>query len=523
MPAYFTAALSISTFFGCALSLAFPHDSFQDDEPAPGQPMMINLRRESVPVKRQGKVVSFKTSYSGIIGVGGPVPQQFRVVFDTGSGHVVVPASSCDSEACMVHKRFNTTASESAIPINVDGAPVPTGKLCDQVDISFGTGQITGEFVRDKVCLGFPSDLEDNSLEDVAPDAQNDTMPVAVQQPAAVPQTCLEMNVLTAVKMSTQPFKAFNFDGIMGLGLASLAVGDDFSFFEVMTKSGKLQSAHFGVFLTEGDVEGEESEIAIGGYNENRFLNPLAWSPVALAHFGYWQVNIIAVRVDGVELDVCKDGTCRGVVDTGTSHLGIPAPYNVDIAAMLAVDAGDLLDCRLAKAPVVEIELASINLTLGAENYMRRLPLREGVNVGSTNGVDLLANGSRNEKNDTMEPTPWMDENSTNVTRHCTPRIMAVNIPEPVGPKLFILGEPVLHRYYSVYDWKRLKVGFSLANNRRNTLQPGMQLADERGALPGDVDKLLMQQSVVSRPFEQADLDSTFFKQVQVRINIRDP
>jgi hypothetical protein len=309
----------------------------------------------------------------------------------------------------------------------------------------------------------------------------------------------------------------------MGLGLASLAVGDDFSFFEVMTKSGKLQSAHFGVFLTEGDVEGEESEIAIGGYNENRFLNPLAWSPVALAHFGYWQVNILAVRVDGVELDVCKDGTCRGVVDTGTSHLGIPAPYNVDIAAMLAVDAGELLDCRLAKAPVVEIELASINLTLGAENYMRRLPLREGVNVGSTNGVDLLANGSRNDRNDTMEPTPWMDENTTNVTRHCTPRIMAVNIPEPVGPKLFILGEPVLHRYYSVYDWKRLKVGFSLANNRRNTLQPGLQIADDRGSLPGDVDKLLMQQSVVSRPFEQADLDSTFFGQVKLHINIRDP
>jgi len=324
--------------------------------------------------------VSFKTSYSGIIGVGGPVPQEFRVVFDTGSGHVVIPAATCESEACLVHQRFNMTASESAVPINVDGAPVPKGKLCDQVDISFGTGQITGEFVRDKVCLGFPTAAVEDGEE------------------AAAPQTCLEMNVLTAVKMSTQPFKAFNFDGIMGLGLASLAVGDDFSFFDVMTKSGKVQSAHFGVFLTEGDVEGEESEIAIGGYNEKKLLHPLAWSPVAMAHFGYWQVKILAVRVDGVELEVCKDGTCRGVVDTGTSHLGIPAPHNVEVAGMLAVDAGDLLDCRLAKAPVIEIELESINLTLGAENYMRRLPLREGVNVGSANGVDLLANGSAREK-----------------------------------------------------------------------------------------------------------------------------
>jgi len=509
MATYFTAAVCISTLFGSGFSLVFPPDAFQEDAPAPGQPMMINLRRESVPVKRQGKVVSFKTSYSGIIGVGGPIPQEFRVVFDTGSGHVVIPAATCDSEACQVHQRFNLSASESSVPINVDGAPVPQGKLCDQVDISFGTGQITGEFVRDKVCLGFPT----AALEG---DEQGH-----MQEP--VPQTCLEMNVLTAVKMSTQPFKAFNFDGILGLGLASLAVGDEFSFFDVMTKRGKVQSPHFGVFLTEGEVEGEEREIAIGGYNEHRLLHPLAWSPVAMAHFGYWQVRILAVRVDGVELDVCKDGTCRGVVDTGTSHLGIPAPHNIEVAGMLAVNAGDLLDCRLARAPVVEIELESINLTLGAENYMRRLPLREGVNVGSANGVDLLANGTAREKNATSEqPAILIDENETDVTRHCTPRIMAVNIPEPVGPKLFILGEPVLHRYYSVFDWKGLQVGFSLANNHRNNVQPG-QIADTRGELPSDVERLLMQQSVVKSSIQEEDLkEQVFFLQFRNhRINFR--
>ena len=32
-----------------------------------------------------------------------------------------------------------------------------------------------------------------------------------------------------------------------------------------------------------------------------------------------------------------------------------------------------------------------------------------------------------------------------------------VKLPEPLGPKLFILGEPVLHRYYTVYDWEQKK------------------------------------------------------------------
>lgn len=479
MPPYLTTALSVSIFLGCGLPLVF---ASHDDGPAPGKPMMISLNRESVPVKRQGKIVSFRTTYSGIIGVGTPA-QPFRVVFDTGSGHVVVPGTTCDSDACMVHRRFNQSASKTAVPINVDGSPVPDDELCDEVDIGFGTGELTGQFVRDKVCLGMPSTVdEDGAL-------------TTTEQPGE--ESCMDMIVVMAIKMSTQPFKSFNFDGIMGLGLKSLAIDDEFSFFDLVARSGKVRSAHFGVYLTEGDVEGEDSEIAIGGYNEDRYLHPIAWQPVAMADQGYWQVQIKAVRIDGVELDVCQDGTCRGVVDTGTSHLGVPTPWDKQVAGMLGTEAGDLLDCRLAHTPVLEFELESFNITLEAENYMRRLPLREGVNVGSATGVIIPENSTHAKQSVTSERTPYMDENATNVTRHCSPRIMPVNLPAPIGPKLFILGEPVLHRYYTVYDWNQLQVGFSLANNERN--KGGLQSADKRGALPDDVELLLMQQALQHR------------------------
>jgi hypothetical protein len=377
------------------------------------------------------------------------------------------------------------------VPINADGYPVPDDELCDEVDISFGTGQVTGQFVRDTVCVG-----------------------------SSPSQLCLEMNVVMAIKMSSQPFQSFNFDGIMGLGLKNLAISDEFSYFDRVAESGTAKSAHFGVFLTEGEAEGEEeSEIAIGGYNAKRILHPLAWSPVAMADYGYWQVKIKALRIDGKEMDVCKDGSCRGIVDTGTSHLGIPGVAHKEVAAMLAVDAGDLLDCRLAKSPVMELELESINITLNAENYMRRLPLREGVKVGSSTGVIIPVNESQVEGTVTSEPTPWMDRNATEVTRHCSPRIMPVNLPEPIGPNLFLLGEPVLHRYYTVFDWKGLQVGFSLANNHRNTAEPGSLIADGRGELPDEVETLLMQQSIrkAARDVE----DEVLFVQVSVSLNIR--
>jgi len=198
-------------------------------------------------------------------------------------------------------------------------------------------------------------------------------------------------------------------------------------------------------------------------------------------------------------LDICKDGSCRGVVDTGTSHIGVPIKQEAALADMLTSDAGDLLDCRLAEGPNLEFELESTTLTLHAENYMRRLPLREGVNVGSA----VVSVDSNQSAVNPIIPHTTLEENATDVIRHCSPRLMPVNMPEPLGPNLWILGEPVLHRYYTVYDWDNLKVGFSLANSRRNTM--GSEKLG-KGTLPEDVGHLLMQKG--GRP-----VDATIFMQ----------
>lgn len=439
-------------------------------------PTKVVLKRESVPIRRHGTIVSFKTSYSGVISVGSPA-QDFRVVFDTGSAHVVVPADTCESEACVGKKRYSVAESSSGVPVNADGTEVQDGELCDQVDIGFGTGEVTGEFVRDQVCLGTNS----TRLE------------------------CTTMYVVMAVKMSTQPFRSFGFDGILGLGLASLALSTDFSFFHILSQSKDPEHARFGVFLSEGEYD-EHSEISFGGHDETKIIGDLAWNPVAHVDQGYWQVPIKAVRVDGMEMDVCKDGTCRGVVDTGTSHLGVPVPHDKQIAQLLAQDAGDLLDCRLATGPLLEIELETTTLVLHAKNYMRRLPLREGVKIGSS----TLVTGSTNNSGDSLN-------NETNVTRHCSAKLMPVNLPAPVGPKLFILGEPVLHRYYSVYDWHNLRVGFALANSKVNTEESSL---GEIGVLPADMERLLMQQRMAVQRRSQVTEEDEFEHLELLQVNV---
>jgi hypothetical protein len=386
----------------------------------------------------------------------------------------------------MKHSRYNISTSQTALAINADGRPV--GDMTDQIAIGYGSGEVTGEFVRDKVCLG------DN--------------------------LCVSANVVMAIEMSPQPFKSFSFDGIVGLGLSSLAIADSFSLFNTFIKANSLQQPHFGVFLTEGEA-GEDSEIAFGGHNSERLLEPLQWVSVNRPEFGHWEVHIKAIRIDGKTLEMCEDGTCRGVVDSGTSHLGVPAPYNTEVSQLLQRPAGDLLDCRLVDAPEIEIELDNINLTLFSRNYMRRLPLRDGVTVGSPTGVVVEGGPPAAQTASSAVATTATESDSEEVvSRHCSPRITRVSIPEPLGPKLFILGEPVLHRYYTVFDYLNLKVGFGLANNRQNT---GLSMieGDGRGVLPADVDMLLMQQTMSVSGRSSDDSDEMVFFQMTVSVVIK--
>jgi len=415
-------------------------------------PFLVPLTRESVPVVRKNVTVSHKTSYSGLISIGTPA-QEFRVVFDTGSAHIVVPSIDCNNATCREHQQYNVRASETGLAINGDGSTVPDDELCDQVTIGYGTGQVKGEFVRDQVCPG-PGKSRENSA-------------------------CIEVSIVTAVEMTNSPFRSFNFDGIFGLALDALAMSPEFNFMNRLDSSRGHATQQFGVFLTEGE-HGEQSEIALGGHNTNRLLTPLQWVPIAMPEMGYWQVFIKEIRINGKVLDTCTDGSCRAIVDTGTSHVGIPGPDLRSFVNLLSVDAQDPdSDCRRAEGVHLEFVLeAGMTVKLAPSDYMRPLSLQAGTNVGLSNGKPVLVGNASSTANTTSRDTALADgEVEVAKPRVCTPRLMPVNLPAPLGPKLFILGEPVLQRYYTVYDVAQKEVGFGLAANSHNKKAFGLDAA----------------------------------------------
>lgn len=111
-------------------------------------------------------------------------------------------------------------------------------------------------------------------------------------------------------------------------------------------------------------------------------------------------------------IDSCTRG-CHGVVDSGTSHLGVQS-YRIHLLRP------ELVTEQLPEAgctgPTLEFDLGAMTLTLEAQDYSDEL---------------------------------------------CTPALGPLNLEEPAFVGVYAFGESVLRRYYAAFDWENQKVGFA--------------------------------------------------------------
>jgi len=372
--------------------------------------LTIPLDKQYVPVVRNNRTVAHKTAYFGRLSLGGAAAnQEFTAVFDTGSGHLFLPSVGCVSETCTRHRRYDASASPTAVDIDFEGKTLAANEMeeRDQVAISYGIGEITGEFVRETVCLAVSADS----------------------------RSCVSMRVIAATEMTPEPFNAFDFDGVLGLGLAGLALDPEFSFLGQLSSARNLAEDQFGYFLSRSDDVA--SEISFGGVDPRRVASELHWSPVHKPELGFWQVKVLSVTVAGEALPLCADGDCVGVADTGTSLLGVPRQASQRLHWLLArkvnVEDTSGLDCRETAGPDLVFELeGGVKLTLGPEDYSQAKPMQ----------VPKVGGGS--------QPV-------------CRAALLPVDEVEALGPKAWIFGEPVLRRYYTAYDWRSQRIGFAPA------------------------------------------------------------
>lgn len=290
-----------------------------------------NVHHHSTAQSTVGVTFAHKTAYWGEINMGTPA-QTFTVIFDTGSGNLILPSSECESPACAQHKRYNPSTSSSSKRIEHAGGNPSAGVEMenDHATITFGTGEVSGKFYEDQFCLG---------------------------------DACSTVRFVGATQETDQPFMATQFDGILGLGFSDLSMGPGFNIIEDIKKSGSLMKNQFSLYLSD---EGE-SEISFGGYKPEYIVGDLTWAPVNKQ--SYWQVAIEDITFDNVPTGMCGVAGCQVAVDTGTSLLAGPT----EIMEALDDKLGVKSDCsNFDSLPLLGFSIDGTVLNLRPADYVDR-------------------------------------------------------------------------------------------------------------------------------------------------------
>lgn len=216
-------------------------------------------------------------------------------------------------------------------------------------------------------------------------------------------------------------FGAAPFDGILGMGPAKAAVDKVAMPMAQLKAQGKISQNIFSFYLSSNQSAG--STLVLGGTDQQYYTGDFSYIPVAKAAalLPYWLVSASDIKVGGESIKACNFLIgCEMVVDTGTSILAGP----VNAVNKLIAPIGNVSeDCsNVDSLPTITFSINGHDFDLTPDFYVLR----------------------------------GADENGK---IQCQLGIEGVN----AGVPIWILGDPFLRKYYTVWDAESNRVGFATA------------------------------------------------------------
>ncbi|KAL6103270.1 napsa [Pungitius sinensis] len=281
-----------------------------------------------VPVERLTNFMD--AQYYGLISIGTP-PQDFTVLFDTGSSNLWVPSIHCSffDVACWLHRRYNSKKSSTFM------------KNGTEFSIRYGRGSLSGFISGDTVSVA--------------------GLPVPGQQFGE------------AVKQPGITFAVARFDGVLGMAYPSISVANVTPVFDTAMAAKLLPQNVFSFYISRDPTAAVGGELMLGGVDSQYYTGDLHY--VNVTRKAYWQIKMSGVDV-GNQLTLCKAG-CQAIVDTGTSL--IVGPVEEIRALHKAIGALPLLmgeywiNCeRIPSLPVVSFIIGGKMYNLTGEDYVMK-------------------------------------------------------------------------------------------------------------------------------------------------------
>jgi len=400
--------------------------------------------------------------YFGSISIGTP-PQDFTVVFDTGSSNLWVPSSQCSifDIACYFHHTYDDSKSSTYVP---NGA---------NFSIEYGTGSLTGFLSEDYVTVGGLT-------------VKNQTFAEAVQQPGIT-------------------FLVAAFDGILGMGWPTISVDGVTPVWFNMISQGLVQEQVFAFWLNRNESSNVGGELVLGGYDQNHYTGSITWTD--LVNETYWYFAVADLQLAGKSFGFCPKTGCHAIADTGTSLLAGPASYVAEINKAIGAvgliseecemivsqyetqiingivnglppqqicteigvcpNGGGCAVCVYALTFVDEVlpsnsSEALIRLVL--DSLCDLLPTPNGESLVNCATIDTLPNidiviGTQSF---TLTPSQYVLQAGAEGEELCLSGFIGLDLPPMIGP-LWILGDVFIGSYYTIFDSGNKRVGFAEA------------------------------------------------------------
>ncbi|KAI3993284.1 hypothetical protein MKX01_010027 [Papaver californicum] len=440
-----------------------------------------------------GDIVALKNfldaQYYGEISIGTP-PQNFTVIFDTGSSNLWVPSSKCNfSIACYLHPRYKASQSSTykkMVCIHLER------KYCE---INYGSGSISGFFSEDNVKFG---DLIFRN------------------------QTFIE-----ATREGSLAFVLSKFDRILGLGFQEISVGNAVPVWYNMVAQGLVSEEVFPFWLNRDAEAKDGGEIVFAGIDPKQYKGSHTYVPIT--EKGYWQFEMGDILIGNHSTGFCEGG-CAAIADSGTSLLAGPTAVVTEINYAVGAEGIASTECREVASQhgdmILELLVtgiqpnqvcSSVGLCLadgahtGIETVVEKenrkkqtaredamcvacglavawirkeltlsqpkeqvfsyvnhlcesLPSPMGVSVVDCEKISSMPNVSFTigDKSFVLTPEQYILKIGEDSLKICLSGFMAFDLPPPLGP-LWILGDVFMGVYHTAFDYGNLKIGFAEA------------------------------------------------------------